>query len=105
MPAAGVPSFALFMGALVVLAGGITALQVSGNPYISVLGPPRTASSRLNLTQAFNSLGSTIAPSVGGALILGAGDPRTLEGVRQLSRRRLTCLSHAASFVRQRPHI
>jgi MFS transporter, FHS family, L-fucose permease len=84
-PAAGVPSFVLFMGALVVLAGGITALQVSGNPYISLLGPPRTASSRLNLTQAFNSFGSTIAPSVGGALILGAGDPRTLEGVHQLS--------------------
>jgi FHS family L-fucose permease-like MFS transporter len=85
IPAAGVPSFLFFMGALVVLAGGITALQVSGNPYISVLGPPRTASSRLNLTQAFNSLGSTIAPSVGGALILGTGDPRTLETVHQLS--------------------
>ena len=63
----------------------LTALQVSGNPYISFLGPPRTASSRLNLIQAFNSLGSTIAPSVGGVLILGTGNTRTLESVRQLS--------------------
>jgi MFS transporter, FHS family, L-fucose permease len=101
MPAAGVPSFALFMGALVVLAGGITALQVSGNPYISLLGPARTASSRLNLTQAFNSLGSTIAPSVGGALILGAGDTRTIEDVRQLSSAALrTFRMQQASYVR-----
>jgi FHS family L-fucose permease-like MFS transporter len=72
LPAAAAPSFVLFMAALVVLAGGVTALQVSGNPYITVLGPPATAASRLNLTQAFNSLGSTIAPYVGGALILRA---------------------------------
>ncbi len=75
LPAATVPSFPLFAAALVVLAGGITALQVSGNPYVSALGPPRTASSRLNLTQAFNSLGSTIAPSIGGALILRTAHP------------------------------
>lgn len=85
IPAATVPSFGLFMGALAVLAGGITALQVSGNPYISILGPPRTASSRLNLTQAFNSLGSTIAPYFGGALILGAASPLTSDRVRQMS--------------------
>ena len=54
IPAASVPSFPLFLGALMVLAAGITALQVAANPYVSVLGPARTASSRLNLTQAFN---------------------------------------------------
>jgi FHS family L-fucose permease-like MFS transporter len=70
IPAATVPSFVLFMAALLVLAGGVTALQVSGNSYVSVLGPARTASSRLNLTQAFNSLGSTIAPYLGGLLLL-----------------------------------
>lgn len=70
IPAANVPSFVFFMFALVILAGGITALQVSGNPYVAVLGPARTASSRLTLTQACNSLGSTIAPTVGGLLIL-----------------------------------
>ena len=58
---ASVPSFPLFLGALMVLAAGITALQVAANPYVSVLGPAQTASSRLNLTQAFNSLGTFLA--------------------------------------------
>jgi len=70
IPAASVPSFPLFLGALMVLAGGMTLLQVSANPYVAVLGPARTASSRLNLTQAFNSLGTFIAPYVGSVLIL-----------------------------------
>ena len=65
IPAASVPSFPLFLTALIVLAAGITALQVAANPYVAVLGPPETASSRLNLTQAFNSLGTTIAPYLG----------------------------------------
>ena len=70
VPAANAPSFELFLAALIVLASGVTALQVAANPYVTVLGPSRTASSRLNLTQAFNSLGTTIAPYVGGMLIL-----------------------------------
>ena len=70
IPAASVPSYPIFLVALMVLAAGMTALQVSANPYVSVLGPPQTASSRLNLTQAFNSLGTTIAPYLGGLLIL-----------------------------------
>ena len=72
VPAAIALSYPLFLGALMVLAAGITALQVAANPYVSVLGPPETASSRLNLTQAFNSLGTTLGPWVGGLLILGA---------------------------------
>jgi FHS family L-fucose permease-like MFS transporter len=71
VPAAGALSYPLFLCALMVLAAGITALQVAANPYVAVLGPPETASSRLNLTQAFNSLGTTIGPWVGGLLILG----------------------------------
>lgn len=71
IPAASLPSYSLFLGALMVLAGGMTLLQVSANPYVAVLGPARTASSRLNLTQAFNSFGTFIAPYVGSALILG----------------------------------
>src|ERR1700760_581314 len=70
IPAASVPSFPLFLAALIILAAGITALQVSSNPYVALLGPERTASSRLNLTQAFNSLGTTVAPYFGGLLIL-----------------------------------
>src|SRR5271166_1799287 len=72
IPAAAVPSYPLFLFALMVLAGGITALQVAANPYVAVLGPAKTASSRLNLAQAFNSLGTTIGPYLGGLLILGA---------------------------------
>jgi MFS transporter, FHS family, L-fucose permease len=84
VPAANVPSFALFLGALVVLAAGITALQVAANPYVSVLGPPQTASSRLNLTQAFNSLGTTVAPYFGSLLILSAA-PLTAEALNRMS--------------------
>jgi MFS transporter, FHS family, L-fucose permease len=76
VPAASVPSFPLFLTALIILAAGITALQVSANPYVALLGPARTASSRLTLTQAFNSFGTFIAPLFGGILIL-ATAPRT----------------------------
>jgi FHS family L-fucose permease-like MFS transporter len=64
--------YGLFLFAFFVLASGITILQVAANPYVTVLGPASTASSRLTLTQAFNSLGTTIAPYVGGILILSA---------------------------------
>jgi FHS family L-fucose permease-like MFS transporter len=84
VPAASAASFPLFLTALVILAAGITGLQVAANPYVIVLGKPETASSRLNLTQAFNSLGTTVAPAVGGALILSA-TPLAIEQLRQLS--------------------
>jgi MFS transporter, FHS family, L-fucose permease len=70
-PAAKIPSFPFFLTALMVLAAGITVLQVAANPYVAVLGRPETASSRLNLTQAFNSLGTAVFPFVGARLILG----------------------------------
>lgn len=70
IPAASVPSFPLFLTALIVLAAGMTILQVSANPYVAVLGPEKTAASRLNLAQAFNSLGTTIGPKLGGLIIL-----------------------------------
>jgi FHS family L-fucose permease-like MFS transporter len=69
-PAASLPSYALFLGALFILATGITLLQVAANPYVSLLGPASSASMRLNLVQAFNSLGTTLAPKFGGVLIL-----------------------------------
>jgi MFS transporter, FHS family, L-fucose permease len=62
--------YALFLFAFFVLAAGITILQVAANPYVTLLGEPRTASSRLTLTQAFNSLGTTVGPYLGGILIL-----------------------------------
>jgi MFS transporter, FHS family, L-fucose permease len=84
VPAANVPSFPLFLAALIVLAAGVTELQVAANPYVTVLGPARTASSRLNLTQAFNSLGTTIAPYLGSLLILTAA-PLTAVELHRLS--------------------
>lgn len=84
LPAASFASFPLFLGALIVLAAGITGLQVAANPYVVVLGKSETASSRLDLTQAFNSLGTTIAPKLGGLLIL-AAVPLSIEAVRALS--------------------
>ena len=63
--------YGVFLLAFFVLASGITILQVAANPYVTELGNPETASSRLTLTQAFNSLGTTIAPALGGMLILG----------------------------------
>src|SRR5499425_38789 len=84
LPAASAASFPLFLTALLVLACGITGLQVSANPYVDLLGKPETASSRLDLTQAFNSLGTTIAPKIGGLLILSAA-PLAVEQLRQLA--------------------
>ncbi|MFD1872357.1 sugar MFS transporter [Hymenobacter bucti] len=69
-PAAAQRAYGLFLGALFVLASGITLLQVAANPYVAILGPPESASARLTLTQAFNSLGTTLAPILGSALIL-----------------------------------
>ena len=69
-PAAESRTFELFLAALFVLATGVVLLQVAGNPYVAILGPPETAPARLTLTQAFNSLATAIAPTIGAALIL-----------------------------------
>jgi FHS family L-fucose permease-like MFS transporter len=78
-PAAALPSYPLFLGALFVLASGLTLLQVAANPYIGLLGDPAGAASRMNLAQALNSLGTTLFPWLIGPLILstavlGAGE-------------------------------
>jgi MFS transporter, FHS family, L-fucose permease len=100
IPAASAPSFPLFLAALIILAAGITALQVSANPYVAVLGPEKTASSRLNLTQAFNSLGTTVAPWFGSALIL-SGAPVAVDVMRRMSTGQLqTYRLHQASSVK-----
>ena len=98
LPAASTVSYPLFLTALMVLAAGITGLQVAANPYVVVLGKPETASSRLDLTQAFNSLGTTVAPKLGGLLILSCGAARHGQ-VRQLTPQALQAyrVSEAAS--------
>lgn len=72
IPASLYHQYSFFLLALFVLASGITVLQVSANPLVTLIGPEKSASSRLTMTQAFNSLGTTIAPMFGAFLILGA---------------------------------
>jgi FHS family L-fucose permease-like MFS transporter len=81
-PAAKMMSYPLFLAAFFILATGITALQVAANPYVSLLGEERLASSRLNLAQMFNSLGTTLAPRLVGPLILSG----TVLGAVELAR-------------------
>ena len=90
VPAASIPAFPLFLTALIVLAAGMTILQTSANPYVAILGPPRTASSRLNLTQGFNSIGTTVAPWFGSWLILGAAvAPLSMAAMQAMSAQQL----------------
>ncbi|WP_265528037.1 sugar MFS transporter [Sphingomicrobium marinum] len=72
IPASQTATYALFLGALFILASGVVIVQVVANPLISLLGPPQTAHSRLTFAQAFNSLGTTVFPIVGAAVILGS---------------------------------
>ncbi|HCB74983.1 MAG TPA: glucose/galactose MFS transporter [Sphingomonas bacterium] len=78
--AASLPSYGVTLVMLFVIASGITLLQVAANPYVTVIGPPETGSSRLNLVQAFNSLGTTLAPIFAGYLILGRSVGGTTQG-------------------------
>jgi MFS transporter, FHS family, L-fucose permease len=82
--AAAAVSFPLFLTALIIVAAGITALQVSANPYVTALGPEETASSRLNLAQAFNALGTTIGPYFGSLVILSAA-PKAMDEIRKMT--------------------
>ena len=74
IPAAKLVNFPLFLTAVFIVGAGVTALQTSANPYAAILGPEATAPARLTLAQAFNSIGATIAPIVGGAFFLSLGD-------------------------------
>ena len=86
LPAAHLALFPIFLVALVVLAAGMTIVQVAVNPYVTIIGPAATASSRLNLAQAFNSFGTFIAPFVGSYLILRtAPEAVTPEHLRSMS--------------------
>jgi MFS transporter, FHS family, L-fucose permease len=79
MLAASLPSYGVTLVMLFVIASGITLLQVAANPYVAVIGPPETASSRLNLVQAMNSAGTMLAPLFGAYLILGRSKGGTSE--------------------------
>ena len=79
VPAANLVSFPMTLAAIFVLAAGVTALQTSANPYVSILGPEHSAPARLTLAQAFNSLGSLVAPWVAAHFILSSAAARTTE--------------------------
>lgn len=82
---AATSSYGFFLFAFFILASGITVLQVAANPYVAVLGPAKTASSRLTLTQAFNSLGTTVAPKLLAGVILGGVTFLSAEELAKLS--------------------
>jgi FHS family L-fucose permease-like MFS transporter len=103
-PAAGLHSYPLFLGAFFVLASGITLLQVSANPYVTVLGDPHTASSRLTLTQAFNSLGTTLAPYFGALFIL-SNAVKSAEDIKLLDTEQLSAYQAAEAAAVQNPYL
>jgi len=103
-PAAGSHSYPLFLAAFFVLASGITLLQVAANPYVTILGRPETASSRLTMTQAFNSLGTTIAPYFGALFILSSA-VKTADEIKLLSAGELSAYQSAQAAVVQHPYL
>ncbi|MDD1619696.1 MAG: L-fucose:H+ symporter permease [Methylococcaceae bacterium] len=103
-PAAGQHSYPLFLAAFFVLASGITLLQVAANPYVTLLGKPETASSRLTMTQAFNSLGTTIAPYFGALLILSTA-VKSAEEVKLLNTDELSAYQAAQAAAVQNPYL
>lgn len=98
-PAASFRMFSVFLIGYFVLAGGMTLLQVAANPYVAVLGSEETASSRLNLSQAFNSLGTALAPAFGAIFILSDSIKRSDE-INSLSQNdKMVYYLHEASAV------
>jgi len=103
-PAASLHSYPLFLAALFVLASGITLLQVAANPYVTILGKAETASSRLTMTQAFNSLGTTIAPYFGALFIL-ATAVKTADEIKLLDASQLSAYQAAQAAAVQVPYL
>ncbi|MGR8930254.1 MAG: L-fucose:H+ symporter permease [Gammaproteobacteria bacterium] len=103
-PAAGLHLYPLFLVSFFVLASGITLLQVAANPYVTVLGVPETASSRLTMTQAFNSLGTTLAPYLGALLILSA-TVKSVGEIQRLTADQLSTYQAAQATAVQTPYL
>ncbi|KTF69876.1 sugar MFS transporter [Sphingomonas sp. HT-1] len=93
--AASLPSYGVTLFMLFVIASGITLLQVAANPYVAVIGPSETASSRLNLVQAMNSMGTMLAPLFGAYLILGRSKGGTAEAGATLTQAERLADAHA----------
>jgi len=105
IPAANFALFPIFLGALIVLAAGMTVVQVAVNPYVTVIGPAATASSRLNLAQAFNSVGTFIAPFLGGLVILGGASELTPARIHSLGAAELQAYRELQAHTVRLPYI
>ncbi|GAB6139702.1 sugar MFS transporter [Methylosoma difficile] len=103
-PSAALRSYPLFLSAFFVLAAGITLLQVAANPYVTLLGAPESASSRLTLTQAFNALGTTVAPYLGATFIL-ATAVKSADDLRLLNSGQLADYQAAEAAAVQMPYL
>jgi FHS family L-fucose permease-like MFS transporter len=97
IPAANTQMYIFFLGALFIIACGLTILETAANPYASLLGNPKTSSQRLNFAQSFNGLAATLAPIIGAKLILvkGATDDQLHQMTEEV--RKLTLASEASS--------
>ena len=103
-PAAGLHSYSLFLTAFFVLAAGICLLQVAANPYVTILGSSETASSRLTMTQAFNSLGTTLAPYLGSLFILSTA-VKSAEEIQALNVEELSAYQTGQALAVQTPYL
>jgi FHS family L-fucose permease-like MFS transporter len=103
-PAAALHSYPLFLSAFFVLASGITLLQVAANPYVTILGDANTASSRLTLTQAFNSLGTTLAPYFGALFILSTA-VKSADEIKLLNPDQLSAYQSTEAAAVQNPYL
>lgn len=103
VPAALAGVYPGFLAALFIVAGGITILQVAANPLIALLGKPENSHSRLTLAQAFNSIGTTIGPYIGAALILSTGV--AIPAAAQVSPATLAAYRHTAAYALQWPFL
>ena len=84
LPAADTHQYIYFLGALFIIASGLTFLETAANPYATIIGPPETATRRLNFAQSFNGLAAMVAPIIGGQFIL-SGTEMSDEAYAQLS--------------------
>lgn len=103
-PASILQSYPLFLVGLFTLASGFALLQTAMNPYVAVLGPPQQSSARLVLSQAFNSIGTALAPLLGSVLILGAS-VLSVEQIAKLSREAAVAYKTSQAAAVQMPYM
>jgi len=97
LPAAQAKSYNFFLAALFIIACGLTILETAANPYITLVGKPETSTFRLNLAQSFNGLAASLAPIIGGKLILVEGVSDSSLGKMDLATRKMVLASEATS--------